>query len=360
MTTAPLPYLHTVNRGELSDDARTVLSDIDEVVVFSVPMNVRFRGVTQREGLLLAGPCGWGECAPFWDYAPPEASRWLAAGVESATSPWPQPTRSSVPVNVTIPALPSEAAVKRLKTQPGCSTAKVKVAERGQLRVQDIDRVRAVAESLAARHGSDARVRVDANAGWSVQDAGRILRDLNEAAKPVGGLEYAEQPVAQVADLAELRRNTEVPLAADESIRRSVRPLEVRDLQAADLAVLKVAPLSGILEARTLGASLRLPLVVSSALDTSVGIAAGVALAASLEELPYACGLNTATMFGADVLAEPLIASGGVLTFERASAARQGPLNPRSRRTSAEVVARWVQRLNLMATELRRTQGSDY
>lgn len=348
------PAISALARSEWSDDAHAVLGGIDEVAVYRLPMNVRFRGVTEREGILLCGSHGWGECAPFWDYGPEESARWLASGIESATAPWLPPVRWLVPVNLTVPALSPDEAVRRVSAQPGCQTAKVKVAETGQLREEDLLRVFAVSEEMALRHGDDARVRVDANAGWSVTQACRMLADLNAAAGPVGGLEYAEQPVADAQQLAELRRRTEVPLAADESLRRATRPLDVKEMRAADIAVLKVAPLGGIRAASDLSARLGLPTVVSSALESSIGIAAGVSLACHLRSLSHACGLNTVTMFAADVVETPLVADdSGALTMERAENTRRSALHPHAERVDRDTVARWAARLNRMAAVLR-------
>ena len=348
------PSLSALPLAQLSGDTRVILGDIDEVVVFTLPMNIRFRGITKREGILLRGPEGWGEFAPFWDYGAAESSRWLASGITSATVPTPLAVRATVPVNVTIPACGVKEALQRVEKQRGCRTAKVKVAERGQLVAEDVARVEAVANALYENHGTEARIRVDANAGWSVADAVEMLESLNQAARVLGGLEYAEQPVGSTEDLAELRNQTGVPLAADESIRRSDNPQAVREMRAADIAVLKVAPLGGIAQARRLGAALGIPTVVSSALDSSVGIAAGVALAASLPNLQHACGLNTATMFAGDVIAEPLVAIDGQIDVEQAKVARLSALNPHADEVESSVKQLWRERLESVASVLRK------
>ena len=354
VTTYPRPGLSALPLAWLSDDARATLGDIDEVVVFILPMNIRFRGITRREGILLRGPAGWGEFAPFWDYGAVESSRWLASGIASATIPTPRAVRGAVPVNVTIPACSVKEALQRVEKQRGCRTAKVKVAERGQLLEEDLERVEAVARALYENHGAEARIRIDANAGWSVPDAVEMLDALNRAARVLGGLEYAEQPVGSTEDLAELKSHTRVPLAADESIRRSDDPQAVRDMSAADIAVLKVAPLGGIAQARRLGSAIGLPTVVSSALDSSVGIAAAVALAASLPNLQHACGLNTATMFVGDVLAEPLVAVDGQIDVEQAKVATLSALNPHADEVESSVKQLWHERLERVASVLRK------
>jgi len=279
---------------------------------FAIPMTTKFRGVTVREGALIEGPAGFGEFSPFAEYGPRECARWLASALESAfvdwAAPgWPAPVRDRVPVNVTVPAVGPERA-RDIVAASGCRTAKVKVAERGQSDADDIERVEAVRDAI----GPDGKIRVDANGGWDVAHAKRVLRQLARF-----GLEYAEQPCASLEELAELRREVAVPLAADESIRRAEDPLRVRAAGAADIVVLKVQPLGGVRAALRIAEDCGLPVVVSSAIDTSVGLAAGVALAAALPELPFACGLATMALLAGDVTAAPLAESGGELPVLR-------------------------------------------
>ena len=270
---------------------------------FAIPMRNRFRGITVREGALLHGPAGWGEFSPFAEYGPAESSRWLASALEAAGTGWPAPVRDTVGVNVTVPAVgPREAA--RIVAAAGCRTAKVKVAEPGQREADDVERVAAVRDAL----GPGGRIRVDANGGWDVDQAAAMLGRLRRF-----GLEYAEQPCATLDELARLRRLTDVPLAADESMRKASDPLAVRAAGAADIVVLKVAPLGGVRPALRVAQACGLPVVVSSAVDSSVGLAAGVALAAALPELDYDCGLATMALLTGDVTAEPLLPAGGAL-----------------------------------------------
>lgn len=273
--------------------------------VFSIPMRTRFRGITVREGMLLRGAAGWGEWSPFLDYDAEVAEAWLRCAEEAAAGDWPAPVRDRIPVNVTVPALGPEQA-HTLVLAGGCTTAKVKVAEPGQTLADDQARVEAVRDALGPR----GQVRVDANGGWSVEEAVAAIGLLDRAA---GGLEYVEQPVASVEDLAVVRRRVGVPIAADESIRRAADPYRVRDLEAADIAVLKVQPLGGVRACLRIAEDIGLPVVVSSALETSVGIAAGVALAAALPTLPYACGLATVQLFHGDVVVDSLLPVGGAL-----------------------------------------------
>src|SRR5580692_4652733 len=278
---------------------------------FAIPMRTKFRGITVREGALIQGPAGWGEFSPFAEYGPAESARWLASAIESATASWPAPVRDFVPVNVTVPAVGPERAYE-IVAGSGCRTAKVKVAERGQREAEDVERVAAVRDALDAA-GPGGRIRVDANGGWSVDAAVRMLRQLSRY-----GLEYAEQPCATLPELAELRRSVDMPIAADESIRKAEGPLKVRAAGAADIVMVKVQPLGGVRAALRVAEACGLPVVVSSAVDTSVGLAAGVALAAALPALPYACGLATMSLLDGDVTATSLVPVAGELPVRAA------------------------------------------
>jgi len=277
--------------------------------VVSIPMRTRFRGLTVREAALVPGPAGWGEWSPFLEYDARVAEPWLRCAEEAAAGDWPAPVRDAVPVNVTVPAIGPEQA-HAIVTRGGCRTAKVKVAEPGQALADDEARLEAVRDAL----GPDGRIRIDANGAWSVDAAVAAIGVLDRAA---GGLEYVEQPSASVEDLAAVRRRVEVPIAADESIRRAEDPYRVRDLAAADIAVLKVQPLGGVRACVRIAEEIGLPVVVSSALETSVGIASGVALAAALPELPYACGLATVQLLTDDVAIAPLLPVDGALPVTR-------------------------------------------
>ncbi|WP_432476398.1 o-succinylbenzoate synthase [Nocardioides sp. GXQ0305] len=273
--------------------------------VWSVPMTTRFRGITVREGVLVEGEAGWGEWSPFVEYPPEVAEPWLRCAEEAAAGDWPAPVRDRVPVNVTVPAVDPPTA-HRIVREGGCRTAKVKVAEPGQVLADDEARLEAVRDAL----GPAGLVRVDANGGWDVDTAVPAIAALERAS---GGLEYVEQPCPTVEELATVRRRVGVRIAADESIRRAADPYLVRDLGAADVAVLKVQPLGGVRACLRIADDIGLPVVVSSALETSVGIAAGVALAAALPELPHACGLATVRLLADDVATEPLLPVDGSL-----------------------------------------------
>jgi O-succinylbenzoate synthase len=278
--------------------------------VYSIPMRTRFRGITVREGVLVRGAAGWGEFSPFWDYDAAESATWWRAAREAADDGWPPAVRTHIPVNVTVPAVDAATAHRIVTASGGCRTAKVKVAEPGQTIAEEIERLEAVRDAI----GPGGAIRIDANGLWDVDTALARLAVLDRAA---GGLEYAEQPVPTVADLAAVRRATHVPIAADESIRRAEDPLAVVRAHAADIVVLKVQPLGGVRACLALAEQVGLPVVVSSALETSIGLAAGIALAAALPELPYACGLATAQLLTADVVAHPLLPVDGTIRVDR-------------------------------------------
>lgn len=276
---------------------------------FAIDMPVRFRGISRREGMLIEGSAGWAEFSPFLDYDDAECVPWLAAALDSAERAWPAAVRDRVAVNCTVPAVGPEQAADIVQ-RSGCSTAKIKVAERGQGLGDDIARVEAVRAAL----GPAGHVRVDANGGWDVDTAVSTIGLLDRAA---GGLEYVEQPCASVEDLAAVRRRVDVPIAADESIRRADDPMRVVRLGAADVAVLKVQPLGGVHACLRIAEEIGLPVVVSSAVDTSVGLAAGLALAAALPDLPHACGLATTSLLSGDVVSQPLVPVDGWLPVGR-------------------------------------------
>ncbi|MHA7208758.1 o-succinylbenzoate synthase [Arthrobacter sp. MDT1-65] len=289
----PLPSLE-----ELTASARVV----------SVPMRVRFRGVLVREALLVRGPAGWGEFCPFLEYDDAESAPWLASAVEAAWHGFPEPVRPSIPVNATVPAVGPAAVEDVLSRFGAVGAVKVKVAEKGQELADDVARVAEVRRLLPA-----AGIKIDANGGWTEREALDALDALSRF-----GLQYVEQPVADIAGLRavrfELRRRGEgVLVAADESVRRQEDPLRVAREDAADLLVIKAPPLGGVRRALDIIGAAGLPAVVSSALDTSVGIRAGVALAAALPELPYACGLATVSLMAGDVTEDSLVPEDGQL-----------------------------------------------
>ncbi|MCU1405348.1 MAG: O-succinylbenzoate synthase, partial [Glaciihabitans sp.] len=268
--------------------------------VVSLPLATRFRGITTREAVLFEGPQGWSEFSPFVEYDDAEASVWLAAAIDFGWMPQKPSLRSSIHVNATLPAVALEEVEAVLARFPGCRTVKIKVAEPGQLLADDTARVARVRELL----GPDGRIRVDANGAWNVDEAETAIH----AFAPYD-LEYVEQPCASVEELAEIRQRVKymgIPIAADESVRKAEDPLEVARAGAANILVIKAQPLGGISAALAIVREAGLPVVISSALDTSVGLSMGAFLAASVPELDYDCGLGTAALLAADVTTAPL------------------------------------------------------
>lgn len=286
---------------------------LDQMRVVQLPMRVKFRGVTLRETALIQGPAGWGEFAPFLEYEPEEAAAWLACALEAAWLGYPAPLRESVPLNATVPAVPAAQVPGVLARYQGeVHEVKIKVAETGlpfaESLAQDCARVAEVRRCLPG-----ARLKIDANMGWSEDQAVQALTALSEF-----DLIYAEQPVETVEGLAGVRealRSVGNPLliAADESVRKTEDPLRVACLGAADLLVIKAAPLGGVRRALSIVEAAGLPAVVSSALESSVGIRTGAALAAALPDLPFGCGLGTVSLMSKDVTTSPLIAVNGQL-----------------------------------------------
>jgi len=279
--------------------------------VVRLPMRSRFRGITVREAVLFEGPEGWTEFSPFIEYDDQESAAWLHAAIDFGWRSAPASVRDMIPVNATVPAVAAADVPAVLDRYPGARTAKVKVAEPGQTLADDVARVRAVREHL----GPEGRVRVDANALWNVDEAEHAIHALAPF-----DLEYVEQPCATVEELAEIRRRTrymDIPIAADESVRKASDPLEVARAGAADLLVIKAQPLGGIHSALRIVAEAGLPVVVSSALDTSVGIAMGAHLAAAVPDLQFDCGLGTVAMFEHDVAESPLVPVDGAIPVIR-------------------------------------------
>lgn len=277
--------------------------------VVALPLKSKFRGITVREIALIQGPAGWGEFAPFLEYDEKESANWLLSAVDAATNPAPMAHRGFIKVNATIPALRNKAEIEALLNSfSGCETIKIKVGEEIS---EDLVRI-ATIRSLRP----NAKLRLDVNGAWKVDQA---LTNLYEIFEEVGPLEYVEQPCATLAELRELKAKLKIDLkiAGDEIIRKAKDPFAL-DLQGAvDILMLKVAPLGGITRAREIGAHHKLPLVVSSALDSAVGISYGLQLAASLPTLDYACGLATGQLFSADIAEIPV--NNGQMSISRIS-----------------------------------------
>jgi O-succinylbenzoate synthase len=279
--------------------------------VVSLPLTTKFRGITVREALVMTGPQGSTEFSPFVEYDDAEASTWLSAAIDFGWAEQPAPLRDRIAVNATVPAVEPDRVAAVLALYDGCRTAKVKVAERGQTLADDIARVREVRRIL----GPEGRIRIDANAGWNVDEAEHAIHSLAEF-----DLEYVEQPCATIDELVEMRERLadwNVPVAADESVRKADDPLAVARAGAADLLVIKAQPLGGVHAALQIVQDAGLPVVVSSAIDTSVGLAMGAWLAASVPQLDYDCGLGTASLLAADVTRGPLVVGDGSIDVRR-------------------------------------------
>lgn len=285
----------------------SALLEVLELHPVRIPMRHRFRRIDHREAVLIKGPSGWGEFSPFPDYPPRVTTRWLAAALEAACSSLPDPGRSTIPINVTVPAVAPDVAMA-LVLESGAGTAKVKVGEPGQAPEEDEARLAAVREAI----GPHGKIRIDVNATWDLDTATERLDSLSRF-----DLEYAEQPVATLEEMVELKRRTSVLLAADELVRLPPDPLEVAEMGAADILVVKVQPLGGVLRTLDIAARAGLPVVVSSALETSVGIYSGLLVASLLPQLPYACGLGTVALIEGDPTRAPLVSMNGELEVRR-------------------------------------------
>lgn len=267
-----------------------------------LPLRAPLGGRLQREATLVVGPAGWGEISPLPGY-PCAAQHAEAAAEEAAFGTWPSPVRDRVAVNVLVPPVsPDHAAA----LAAGASHVKVKVGQ-GDIR-DDMARVAAVRSAV----GPAGRIRVDANGAWDIDGAVAAITRLAPY-----DLELVEQPVPTMAELAQVRRRVAVPVAADESVRSVDDAVELRRLGAADAVVLKVQPLGGVAVAMAVAEAAGVPAIVTSMYETSVGLAAGLALAAALPELPWACGLGTGSLLAADVVRDPLLPVDGVLVVRR-------------------------------------------
>lgn len=288
---------------------------LEGAVPFALPLRRRFRDLDVREGVLIKGPRGWGEFAPFDDYTDAMAARWLGAAIEAAYGEWPAARRETVKVNAIIPAVTSgDAAVmaRAAVLEQGCTTIKVKVG--GSL-TDDEARVAAVRDVLDTVLGRGVgQIRIDANAAWDVATATIALRRL-----AAYGIEYVEQPCRDLSELRELRSRIDVPVAVDEGIRLADDPARVRVAEVADLAVVKPAPLGGVEATLRIVESLGVPVVVSGSLDSSVGLDVAIAAAAALPDLPFACGFGTGALLAADLTEATRVPHAGELRVERAA-----------------------------------------
>ena len=276
--------------------------------VITLPTRTNFRGVTYREVALMQGPQGWGEFSPFLEYEPQEAMSWLKSAIESAKTPFQSNGIDLVPVNATLPAVPIKQVAEVLSWFPGCNTVKIKVGTKDDLaRIREVFRINA-----------SAQVRLDANGLWSVAEAKEILESLY---RDFGSsLDYVEQPCQTLAENKKLKEEVSFPLkiAIDENLRKSGNLNEI--LEVADLLIIKVAPLGGVSACLQLIEKVDIPVVVSSALESSVGISAGVSLATQLlsrNKAPVPFGLGTVALLEGDVVRNPLLPVDGKIKVEK-------------------------------------------
>ena len=269
--------------------------------VLALPMRTTFRSLDVRETALIKGESGWGEFAPFVEYSDQESLPWLESAIEAADKPLSPALRELIPINATVPASNDEAEIEQIMSwYPGVDTVKIKV---GTGIREDLARIKAVRKYLPK-----AKIRIDVNGSWSLDDA---LININAIYNEVAGdsLEYVEQPVANLDELKQLKEgmSVDVKIAGDEVLRKAEDPFAINLDGAIDVLMLKVSPLGGIKRAMDLAIHHKLPVVVSSALESAVGISHGLALAARLPELDYACGLGTSALFNQDISHIPII-----------------------------------------------------
>jgi O-succinylbenzoate synthase len=265
----------------------------DSLRVVALPTTTNFRGVTVREVALIQGECGWGEFSPFLEYDDAESAPWLACAIEAATQPKPQLYRTHVPVNGTIPALNDQGALEKIvASYPGVTTFKVKV---GASLSEDLARINTI-RSLRP----NAKIRIDANGSWKVDQAVSFLGS-------VGDIEYVEQPCATIDELRELKKRIDVKIVGDEVLRKAKDPFAIDLSDAVDYLMLKVQPLGGIKRAHQIAEHHKLPVVVSSALESAVGINYGLTLAASFQDMKFDCGLGTGSLLAKNVAELPIV-----------------------------------------------------
>jgi O-succinylbenzoate synthase len=280
--------------------------------VVSLPFRTKFRGLNDREMVLFEGPNGWAEWSPFVEYEAEEAAVWLKAAIEFAYGNLPTLNRKHIPVNATLPAVAPDQVAKVLGRFGSFKTVKIKVAEKGQSITDDLARIAQVMELYP-----QVKIRLDANGGYEVEEAVELAKELVKQSVP---LEYLEQPVQSIAEMAELRLKLDelgVKIAADESVRKVSDPLAVAHANAADVLILKAAPLGGITPAIQIAREAGLPVVISSALESSVGLSMGAHLAAALPDLEFDCGLATAALLARDVTRNSLLPIDGQLEVRR-------------------------------------------
>jgi O-succinylbenzoate synthase len=267
--------------------------------VIALPTKTNFRGITVREVALFQGEYGWGEFSPFLEYGDSESSFWLQSAIEAATKPRPTRYRERIAVNGTIPAISDGVRLKEvIESYPGCRTFKVKVGDNLN---EDLIRLQ-----LLRTMRPTAAIRLDVNGLWSVDEA---LKNLALIESEIGRIQYVEQPCQSIEELLQLKASAdfELRIAADEVIRKAEDPFAIDLTGAADVVMLKVQPLGGIARSLAIAQHHKLPVVVSSALESAVGIHYGLELAAALENLEFDCGLATGSLLASDISSLPIV-----------------------------------------------------
>ena len=283
-----------------------MLTQLHDFTVVSIPTTTNFRGINYREAALFRGEAGWSEFSPFLEYGAEESATWLKAAFEAAHQPWPELKRSAIPINATLPRVSPDRVSEILKFFPGCTTIKIKVDS------FEADR-ELVAAALA--YNPEAKIRIDVNGGWSREAA---LVNLSAFHNYFGEVfEYVEQPCDSLVDLADVKKRIPIKIAADEAIRKNLGSDFSALSEIADVAIVKWAPSGGITAARKLISEIGLPAVISSALDTGIGISHGLALAASLDQLDFACGLGTVALLESDICDPAVIVRNGAIDVAR-------------------------------------------
>ena len=321
-----------------------ILPNLDDVIdrlhVVSLPMWINFRGNNFREVALINGPNGWGEFGAFLEYKPFEAIHWLISGLEAAYQVFPKINRKFIPINATIPTISVNYIPKVLTKFPEIYTTKVKVAKLGGKISDDIMRIN-VTQTYTPL------IRLDANGGWTANQANIATSALTSN----GPLEYIEQPCPSLKELNKFRSKIQVPIAIDEFIRKNKNPIDIIKSSLIDLAILKVAPLGGVSRLLNIASKISIPVIISSALDSAIGISTGLRAAASLPKLHYACGLGTSRFFIEDIASIPSPTE-GYLTAE--------PVTPDPARLESLAVPKlrrqwWINRIHECYSYIQKT-----
>jgi len=277
-----------------------------ELSILQVPLRNKFRGITIREVAIFRGSEGWSEFSPFLEYGDEEAAIWMAAALEAAHHPWPELYRDRIAVNATLPIVEPALVRGILARFPGTTTVKIKVDdfEKGSLVVEEVLEI-----------NPEMKIRLDVNGGWSTDQA---ISNLLEYHLRFGNVfDYIEQPCLTVAELAVVKPEVPIRIAADESIRKNLGADFTNFSNFADVAILKWQPVGGFTAAHKIASEMGLPVVISSALETGIGISHGLALAASFKDSSQVCGLGTVALFAGDICSPATVVEDGYIDVKR-------------------------------------------